>query len=180
MLTLEIGGREYYDEKTGIIRKIPKRKLRLEHSLRSLARWESKWNVEFLGNKPKTREQSLDYIACMVTDGQDISEYLPCITNAQMTQVNEYISAKMTATKITYLKPRKRSREIITAEVIYYWMIQLGIPSEYDKWHLNRLLMLIEVCNSKSGPQQKMSRKEQMAQQRAINAARCAKLHTRG
>lgn len=116
----------------------------------------------------------------MVVDGYDITESLPYITMAQMTEVNDYIGAKMTATTINHRGPKKPNREVITAEIIYFWMIQLGIPPEYEKWHLNRLLMLIEVCNVKGGPQKKMSQREQMAMQRALNADRCAKLHTRG
>lgn len=180
MLTLRTGGNEYYDERQSRFIAIPQKVLRLEHSLRSVARWESKWNVPFLSDKEKTREQSLDYIQCMVVDGYDITEILPYITLAQMAEVNEYIGAKMTATTITHHGPKKINREIITAEIIYFWMIQLGIPPEYEKWHLNRLLMLIEVCNAKGGQQKKMSRREQMAMQRSLNAERCAKLHTRG
>lgn len=180
MLTIEIGGNEYYDERQGRFVQPPKRKLRLEHSLRSVARWESKWNVPFLSDKQKTREQTLDYIACMVVDGHDVSDVLPYVTNSQVEQVNEYIGATMTATTITHRKPKRPSREIITAEIIYFWMIQLGIPFECEKWHLNRLLMLVEVCNVKGSPQKKMSRKEQLAQQRALNESRLASLHTRG
>ena len=85
----------------------------------------------------------------------------------EMQTITDYINAKMTAT-------------IITAEIIYWWMIQYGIPPEYEKWHLSRLLMLVEVCSVKSGPQQKMGMKDQMAQQRALNKARQAKYKTRG
>lgn len=179
MLVLTIGGKDFFDPKIGKFVTTPAVKLRLEHSLRSLAKWEAKWEVPFLSDKPKTREQTLDYIRCMDLSGRDDVD----LTGVELThidKVNEYISAKMTATTINRRNGNKRSRDIITAEIIYYWMIQAGIPSEYDKWHLNRLLMLIEVCNVKNGPQQKMGRREQMAQQRALNAARKAKLHSRG
>lgn len=152
----------------------------LEHSLKSLARWESKWNVPFLSDKEKSKEQTLDYINCMSVN-QDIDPaILGRITQKELKIVTEYINAKMTATTINHRKPPRPTKEIITAEIIYWWMIQYGIPAEYEKWHLARLLMLIEVCSVKSGPQQKMGMKEQMAQQRALNKARQAQYKTRG
>lgn len=158
----------------------PAKKVRLEHSLRSLAKWESKWKKAFLSNDTITHEQSVDYIRCMEVTGQVDPEVFSNLTQEQMKQIDAYINDKMTATTINRRGPQKPSREIITAEVIYFWMIQQGIPPEYDKWHLNRLLTLIEVCSVKGGPQQKMGRKEQMAQQRALNAARQAKYKTKG
>lgn len=152
----------------------------LEHSLRSVARWESKWNVPFLSDKEKSREQTLDYINCMHVNGEVDPAVLARITNKEIRVVSEYINAKMTATTISHRKPPRPTKEIITAEIIYWWMIQYGIPTEYEKWHLSRLLMLIDVCSAKSGPQQKMGVKEQMAQQRALNKARQAKYKTRG
>lgn len=180
MLRIAIGGNEYYDERENRIIEIPAKVVCLEHSLRSIAKWESKWNIPFLSNKEKTREQSVDYIRCMETTGRIDLSFMDLITPEQTKRVSEYINANMTATTITHRGGRKPSREIITAEILYYWMIQYGIPSEYDKWHLNRLLTLIEVCSIKSGPQQKMGHKEQMAQQRALNEARRAQFKTRG
>ena len=127
-----------------------------------------------------TWEQTLDYVRCMSNDeiGPDV---LARLTKKDISLVNDYINSEMTATKINRRGPKKPTSEITTAEIIYYWMIQAGIPFDpCENWHLKRLLTLIEVCSVKSGPQQKMSRKEQMAQQRALNNARRAKLHTKG
>lgn len=180
MLRIEIGGTEYYDERENCIITIPPKVACLEHSLRSIAKWESKWNIPFLSNKEKTREQSIDYIRCMETTGRTDLSFINFITPEQTKQVSDYINASMTATTINHRGPKKQSREIVTAEIVYFWMIQYGIPHEYDKWHFNRLLTLIEVCSIKSGPQQKMGHKEQMAQQRALNDARRAQYKTRG
>lgn len=180
MLRIAIGGTEYYDEQANRIIEIPAKVVCLEHSLRSIAKWESKWNIPFLTNKEKTHEQSIDYFRCMETTGRIDLSFMNFITPEQEKQVSDYINATMTATTINHRGPKKQSREIVTAEIVYFWMIQYGIPSEYDKWHLNRLLTLIEVCSIKSGPQQKMGHKEQMAQQRALNEARRAKYNTRG
>lgn len=180
MLRLKLPENEYYDEVKNRFIVAPSRTLVLEHSLKSVARWESKWNIPFLGDKEKSREQTLDYIRCMSVN-QDIEpELLARITNKELQIVTDYINAKMTATTITRRKPPRPTKEVITAEIIYWWMIQYGIPPEYEKWHLNRLLMLVEVCSEKGGPQQKMGMKDQMAQQRALNKARQAQYKTRG
>lgn len=180
MLVLQIGGREYFNEAESRFIQVKEKTIRLEHSLKSLARWESKWNVAFLSND-KTREQSLDYYWFMeVTGSVPRSDFL-YLTSEEEQKIQDYISAPMTATTINRRGPKKLpSRKIVTAEVIYYWMLQYGIPFECDKWPLNRLLTLIEVCNVEGGPQQKMGMREQMAQQRALNAARKSKYKTRG
>lgn len=179
MLTLTIGGKEYFDEAEMRFIEVEKKTVQLEHCLKSLARWESKWNLAFLSTE-LTREQQIDYYWCMETTGcvsRDIFLYL---TRDQERQIEEYINAKMTATTITRRGPRPHSRKTVTAEVIYHWMIQNGVPFECDEWHLNRLMMLIEVCAVEGGSQKKMSRQEQMAQQRAINEARLKQYKTRG
>lgn len=177
---LELRGREYFDEKESrFIQKKPT-VVKLEHSLKAISKWESKWKKPFLSNKEVTREQTIDYIRCMEITNQVDSDIFNYVTPAQIEQVDAYIQDAMTATTINRKGPQRPSREVITSEVIYFWMIQHGIPPEYDKWHLNRLLTLIEVCSIKGGPQQKMGRKEQMAQQRALNAARQAKYKTKG
>lgn len=181
MLTLEIGGEEYYDEKQNLFITSKKYKLQLEHSLLSISRWESKWEVAFLSDKEKTREQSIDYIRCMTVRGANDPDVYNYITPEHIELVNDYIGAKMTATTITKRGPKRGGKKIITSEVVYFWMTQYGIPFDpCEKWHFSRLLMLIEVASAESGPQQKMSMKERLAQNRAINNARKAKLNTRG
>lgn len=180
MLKLVLPETEYYDETQNLFVTQEPKTLVLEHSLRSVARWESKWNVAFLSDKEKTREQTLDYITCMSVNKNIPDSLLQRIGNKELQTVSDYINAKMTATTITRRGTKRPTSEIVTAEIIYWWMIQYGIPPEYEKWHLNRLLMLIEVCNLKSGPQKKMGRQEQMAQQRALNKARQAKYKTKG
>lgn len=153
--------------------------VQLEHCLKALARWESKWEVSFLSSN-LTREQQIDYYWCMeVTESVDRDTFL-YLTKDQERQIEEYINAKMTATTVTRRRPRPASRKKVTAELIYFWMIQNGIPFECETWHLNRLMMLIEVCAVEGGPKQKMSMREQMDQQRALNAARLKQFKTRG
>lgn len=154
--------------------------LKLEHSLVSLSKWEAKWHKPFLSREPKTVEESVDYVRCMTMTQNVNSDVYKAITPQLLQEIFAYIDASMTATTISKDPKGRTSREIITAEIIYYWMICQNIPFECQKWHLSRLLTLINVCNAKKGPQRKMSRKELLERNRALNAARRRRAHSRG
>lgn len=180
MLRITVPSMELYDEVKGEFINTKEKTLQLEHSLVSLSKWESKWNKAFLSKKEKTLEETLDYIRCMtLTQNVDPSVYNR-LTRENIEQVNAYISAPMTATYFSEEKAVKASREVVTAELIYYWMIAQGIPFECQKWHLNRLLTLIRVCNVKNAPPKKMSKKSIMSRNATLNAARRKKLNTKG
>lgn len=154
--------------------------LHLEHSLVSLSKWESKWCKAFLSKNELSYEETVDYIKCMtLTQNVDPSVY-DHLTNENVMDVKNYIEAPMTATTFTEDKTSKGSREIVTAELIYYWMITLNIPVEFQKWHLNRLLTLIRVCNVKNAPRKKRSKKEIMSRNAALNAARRKQMNSKG
>lgn len=181
MLELLIDGGELFDEVSGEFISSKPTILNLEHSLLSVRKWEAKWHIPFFSDKPKTKAQSIDYIRCM-TINRDVNPIVYTqLTNAHFSKINEYMEDPMTA---TWFKKdpneKKGSSEIITSEILYWQMIMYNIPPEYQKWHLNQLITLIRVCAEKSKPQKKMSRKDQMAQQRALNAARLKKHKTRG
>lgn len=179
MLQLIIPANELWDERRQEFIQIDSQVLELEHSLVSLSKWESKWNKAFLSKEPKTYEESIDYIRCMtLTQNVNPDTYLG-LTNAQINEVNNYIEAPMTATTVNN-KNSKRSREIVTSELIYYWMISLQIPFECQYWHLNRLMTLIQVCNVKNAPPKKMSKRSIMSRNAALNAARRKQLNSNG
>jgi hypothetical protein len=179
MLKVTIPSIEQYDEAKSEFITSKEIVLQLEHSLVSLSKWEARWCKPFLSKEEKTIEETLDYISCMtITQNVDPSVY-SFIPTEIIQQVNTYIQAPMTATVIAHQK-RNGSREIITAEIIYYWMVALNIPFECQKWHLNRLLMFINVCNIKANPPKKMSKKELMARNSALNSARRKSLNTKG
>lgn len=154
--------------------------LQLEHSLVSLAKWESKWCKSFLSKKDKTYEETLDYIKCMTLTQNVDPDVYKNLTPSNIDQVNKYIEAPMTATFFSEDKTNGTSRETVTAELIYYWMIALNIPFECQKWHLNRLLTLIKVCNIKNSPPKRMSRREIMNRNTALNAARRKQRNSNG
>lgn len=154
--------------------------LQLEHSLVSLSKWESKWCKPFLSKTEKTLEETLDYVKCMTLTQNVAPEVYSFLTNENIAKINRYIEAPMTATSFSEDTPSKGGRRIVTAELIYYWMIALNIPFECQKWHLNRLLTLIRVCKIENTPPKKRSRKEIMRRNSALNAKRKKKWNTKG
>lgn len=180
MLTITIPETDLYDEYKNEFIHIKEQTLRLEHSLVSLSKWESKWNKAFLTKQEKTLEETIDYIRCMTLTQNVKPETYYGLTPSNISEVNDYISLPMTATVFSNNGKTNGSREIVTSELIYYWMITLNIPFECQKWHLNRLLTLVQVCNVKNTPPKKMSKKELANRNRALNEARRRQLNTRG
>ena len=179
MLQITVPAVEMWDESTETYINTKETTLQLEHSLVSVSKWESKWCKSFLSHTNKTYDETIDYIKCMtLTRDVDPLVYYG-LTNDNIEQINKYIAAPMTATSFSD-KNGKGGREIITSELIYYWMISQNIPFECQKWHLNRLLTLIRVCNIKNAPPKKHSRREIASRNAALNAARRKQLNTRG
>lgn len=181
MLQITIPSAEYWDESKNEFVYEKEQVLQLEHSLISLSKWEAKWEKAFLSKRDMSFEETIDYIRCMtVTKNVDLSVY-GRLTKQNLTEINEYISKPMTAVYFREDEGSIRpSRETVTAEIIYYWMISFNIPFECEKWHLNRLLALIRVCNIKNTPPKKRSKREIMSQNAALNAARRKQFNTRG
>lgn len=180
MLQITIPAMELWDERKQefILRK--EQTLQLEHSLVSLSKWESKWCKPFLSKTAKTYEETIDYVKCMTITQNVSPETYNYLTNDNIVQINNYIEAPMTATTFSGEDKGKGGRRVITAELIYYWMIALQIPSEYQKWHLNRLLTLIRVCNIESSPRKKKSKQSTASSYAQLNAARRQQLNSRG
>lgn len=178
MLKIDVPSREVYDEETQRFYVVPATELELEHSLVSLSKWESEWEKPFLGKDPKTTEETISYIKAMTLTEDIPPEVYANLTNDNLNSVNEYIGKKMTAT--WFREDGKKGREIITAELIYYWMVSFRIPFECQYWHLNRLFTLVKVCSEKNSPPKKMSRSEIAQRNRELNAQRKAQLGTRG
>jgi hypothetical protein len=179
MLTIVVSLEEDFDEAGQQFLDAKTYSLDLEHSLFSVSKWESKFEKPFLSSGDKTSEETLWYIKAMVISPDVPPEVFMNLSQQNVDDINTYISAKMTATTFNELIAKK-SREIITAELIYYWMFSLSIPLECEHWHLNRLLTLVRVFNVKNQPAKKMSRTEIAAQQHSINAQRRAQMNSPG
>lgn len=180
MKKIHIKESRMFNSLTNEIITLKEQDIQLEHSLVSISKWEQKWHKSFLGTKEKTREEMADYIRCMcMTQNVDplVFQYM---SEENLREINEYIADPMTATTFSD-KKNGGGNEIITNEIIYWQMITLGIPVEFQKWHLNRLLTLIKVCSIKNNPdKKKLSRSEIMARNRQLNKARRAANHSAG
>jgi hypothetical protein len=187
MLILNVGESttEAFDERTNEfvdVRNPGIATIELEHSLASLSKWESKWEVPFLRSEKNTEEQALDYVRCMVISPGFTEELLEQFSDLNFMQVNEYIDSKQTATFIADKPPMPGKQEVITAEVIYYWMIALNIPLEWENRHIGRLFSLIKVCNLKNAPEKnrKVTQADELARRRALNEQRKQQAKSRG
>lgn len=184
MISITVPKSEVFDNANQVFRRVTKETtIQLEHSLISLQKWEAKWHVPFLTKNEKTLEQTVDYIRCMCLTSNVKDDVFYCIPRSEMERIADYIKDPMTATTVNNRSgqlSRKARNKVVTAEVIYYWMISLNIPSEYKKWHLNQLLMLIQVINAESAQPTKKKRHEVMAEYRAINEANKKKFNTKG
>lgn len=179
MLKITITKKELFNEATNEFINIPETTLSLEHSLVSISKWESKYCKSFFSREQKSDIETLDYIKCMTINTNISDDVYFGLSTENLKDIKSYIDSPMTATTVRETS-RSGGRELLTSELIYYYMIALGIPFECQKWHINRLLMLIKVCNAKNGGQKKMTKAEQIAQYRSLNQARRAALNTKG
>lgn len=179
MLTIEVAMSEGFDDETEEFVETDVVTIELEHSLVSLSKWESFFEKPFLSATQKTSEETLWYVMAMtLTPDVPLAVY-ENLTEKNVLAIDTYINSKQTATWFSD-GGGEQSREIITAEVIYYWLVALEIPFECQNWHLNRLLTLVRVCNEKNAPKKQMTQAEVLARNRELNAKRRAELGTAG
>jgi len=180
VLTIIVPGIDLFDEANNVFAKAEGFVLELEHSLVSLSKWESIYEKPFLSSTTKTDEEVFAYIKAMCLTPNIPPEVFQRFSRENIAEINKYIDAKMSATWFSEIKAPKKSQEIITAELIYFWMISYNIPIEFQHWHLNRLFTLIKIFNLKNSPEKKMSRSEILARNREINAQRKSDFGTSG
>ena len=181
MLHITIPARELWDERSQRFVQTKEYNLQMEHSLVSISKWESKWKKAFFSKKDKTPEEMIDYIKCMTVTQNVKPDAYNYLTEDNLTQIKEYIEDPMTAVYFNDSKEQGGRKEVVTSDLIYYWMTALNIPlDECQKWHLNRLIALIRVSSLKNTPPKKMSNRELVNRNRSINEANKKKFNTRG
>lgn len=154
--------------------------LQLEHSLVSLSKWESKWQKPFYSKKDMSNEETLDYIKCMTLTKNVDPDVYNHLTQENIKTILNYMGNPMSATTFGKETNSGNNREVITSELIYYWMISSNIPFECQKWNLNRLITLIRVCSVKNAPPKKRSKRDIMSRNAALNAARRKQFNSNG
>ena len=179
MLKITIPAQEQYDEIKEEFFMLKEQVLSLEHSLVSISKWEAKWKKPFLSQTKKTDEETIDYIRCMTLTQNVDPDLYKCMSAENLEDIRQYIESPMSATWFAKSN-QPPSRRIITSEIIYSWMVRYRIPFEAQKWHLNRLMTLIRLCNLDAQPPKKMSKAEIMSRNHALNASRRARLHSKG
>ncbi len=180
MLTIIIEGQELYDEASETFITSNKVVLELEHSLLSLSKWESKYQKPFLTKSSKSEEEMYGYIESMVISSTGDLDALYRCSQKNIDEIQQYIDSSQSATTFGVMPERRGQGEVITSELIYYWMIAFNIPSDYQSWHLNRLFSLIRICNIKNSKQKKLPKHEIAQRNREINERRKAELGTTG
>lgn len=179
-LKVEIPGQDLFDNEKLEFLKSDAIVLEFEHSLVSLSKWEARFNKPFLSQDTKTDEETYGYLEAMCLTPGVTPDIFKRIPKEEFIKINEYIEAKMTATWFKDNSNQRRSREIITSEIIYNWMLSMNVPLECEHWHLNRLFTLLRVVNEKNKPQKKMSKSEIASRNRELNAQRRAMHGTPG
>lgn len=180
MLSITVSATTLWDEKNEEFVYFEGATIQLEHSLVSLSKWESKWCKPFLSDVKKSDPEIYDYIRCMtVTQNVDPLVY-NALSNDNILEIQRYIDSPMTATTFSQDPSEHGGGRVVTAEIIYYWMVSFNIPFECQKWHLNRLLTLIKVCERKNRPPKKMSQKAIMSRNAQLNARNRARFNSRG
>ena len=172
MLEIEVPASELFDEEAQTFIAVPSAVLRLEHSLVSIPKWESKWKKPFLTHKDKTREETLDYIKCMSLNQNLNDNVYLALGPKEFKKINDYIDEQRTATTFSNMPKTGKTNRVITSEQIYYWMAANNIPFECQKWHLSRLLTLLQIAGLENSPKKKMPRSEVLSRNRALNQAR--------
>lgn len=180
MLTINVPSVESFDEENQVFLYAEETKLELEHSLVSLSKWEQVWEKPFLGEDKKTTQETIGYVIAMCQTPNVDREVFNRLSDENISEINQYVDAKMTATWFRENGPPTANREIITSEIIYHWMFALHIPLECEHWHLSRLFTLIKVINEKNQPAKKQNAQEAAQRNREINARRRAELGTSG
>lgn len=179
MLKLTVLGTETFNDVTSEFGSEGDVVLELEHSLVSLSKWEAEFEKPFLTNDQKTAVEILAYIKAMCLDPDIPESVFEKLSGENFREINSYIDAKMTATWFNENRSAP-SREVVTSELIYYWMTVYTIPFSCETWHLNRLFTLIRICNIKHDKPKTMSRSDQAAEQRRLNNERKNRFNSTG
>lgn len=179
MLELVVKMPSFYNRKTKEFSGEEPVTLQFEHSLHALSKWESKYEIPFV-NTSKTEEQIGFYIECMLLTSNPPDKWFELLTGADVIKLQQYIGARSSATTFLERGRSSDSSTIVTAELLYFYMVHFGIDFEAQYWHLNKLVTLIRVCSEMNKQPEKRSMTDIISERNALNEARKAKYGTNG
>ena len=170
---------EYWDNDKQEFSYPTKATITLEHSLLSISKWEAKWHKPYMGSENKTPGEFFSYIQCMSLKGEIDNTTIASLTRKNLEDILNYIEDPMTATTV---KEDSSSvcgvpKTFVTSELLYSYMVNYRIPVEFEKWHLNRLLILIKVLNEQNKEPKKRSERELIRDYAKIREANRKKFH---
>ena len=187
MLKLKLPSLDIWDQETEEFSSVPEIDLEFEHSLYTISIWESRFKKPYLNEKNKTPEETMAYFYIMCQNPPMSEEdFVKRLDTKTVKKLSEYMADAMTATVITENRPQKPGKEVITNEIIYYWMVSLQIPFECQYWHLNRLMTLIRVTSIKKAEandpkaSKRAASREQLQRNNDLNELRKAQLGSKG
>lgn len=177
MLLVEVGRREGWNVEKQEFEYTSGKTYSLEHSLWSIAQWETIYRKPFLNTQEFTVDQFQTYLNLMSKDGPiDVIELDP----EMIDRISEYINDSLTATVIKEIGNNTPGASYTTSETLYATMTIARIPWEAQYWHLSRLITLIRVINEFTGEKKKMTPQEILEQNRELNRQRREQLKTKG
>ena len=181
MLEIVVPASEGWDEqKEQFVQILKEQTIVLEHSLVSISKWESKWRKPFFSKKLKSDEEMLDYIRCMTITQNVKPEVYRCLSTDNLARINDYMDSPMTATWFNDEAGGGNNKAQMTSELMYYNMIAYGIPFECQKWHINRLITLMRICDIKNRKPEKSNTGDILRQNAALNAKNRKKYKSNG
>ena len=170
MLRIVIDGEEEWDSENEEFVYPNRVVIKLEHSLVSLSKWESRFEKPFLSEDSKTTEELAGYVECMILDTDEPEKFVSMLTQEHVDRIQTYIDSKQTATWFNE-KPSAPNRQVITNEVIYYWLFSAGLDISCQHWHLNRLFTQLRVHSAHNEKANNGGKKKRLTSDDARNRA---------
>lgn len=173
MFTIKIPPLEIFDDELEEFRQFGADEITFEHSLYTIARYEEATHKPYYDTR-SDEDNLFSYMPYMaIKPPKDPSAFFR-IPQDELAKLKSWMEDSHTATWFSKDDDNSPEREIVTAELIYYWMTEYRIPFECERWHINRLMTLIQVCARKKSPPKQKSQAEIIREHRALNQKRRA------
>lgn len=155
--------------------------LRFEHSLLSLSKWESEFKVPFMTTRTKTPTEMFRYFECMLVPPEDDPSLVILLKPEDLETLSNYINESRTASSVPEDGKKQYDNEIVTSELIYFWLTAMRIPFHpTETWHVSRIVMLVQITGYKQQPAKRRRPREVMSDMIKENERRKKLFNTSG